>query len=65
MKWIRIDEASERSHLTKADNRRLKGLVMKYAWNCWYAGDQMFPWEDVENDYAKGMIDDLLDGMTH
>ena len=65
MNWIRIDESGfEKSHLTKDDNRRLKNLVMKYAWNCWYLGDQMFPWEDAENDGYLDRIQSMLDGIT-
>lgn len=64
MNWIPIQESGfERSHLTKADNRRLKNLVMKYAWNCWYLGDQMYPWEDAKQDQYRDMIEDMLDNM--
>lgn len=66
MKWIRIDESGEnsRSRMTKIDRKRLMNLVMGYAWNCWYMGDQMFPWEEAEKDNYRDRIESMLDGMT-
>ena len=66
MKWIRIDESTEssRSRMTKIDRKHLMNLVMRYAWNCWYMGDQMFPWEEAESDNSKDKIESMLDGMT-
>ena len=58
-----MDEGCERSFLTKGDKRKILDLAMNYAWNCWHLGDQMFEWEDAENDDSRFQLEEYLDSI--
>ena len=63
MNWKRIDEGTERSFLTRRDKRKILDLAMNYAWNCWYLGEQMFSWEDAEQDDARDKLEGFLNSI--
>ncbi len=51
------------SRLTKRDKGKILDLAMNYAWNCWHLGDQMFEWEDAENDDSRFQLEEYLDSI--
>jgi hypothetical protein len=63
IKWKRIDEGTELSFLTRRDKAKILDLAMNYAWNCWYLGEQMFDWEDAEQDDARDKLEDFLNSI--
>ena len=63
MNWKRIDEGTERSFLTRRDKAKILDLAMRYAWNCWYLGEQMFDWEDAEQDDAREKLEGFLNSI--
>ena len=63
MKWLPIDEGTERSFLTRRDKRKILDLAMNYAWHCWFIGDQMYDWKEAEQDDARWKLEDYLESL--
>lgn len=63
IKWRKMDEGTERSFLTRRDKAKILDLAMNYAWNCWYLGEQMFDWEDAEQDDARDKLEGFLNSI--
>ena len=66
MNWIRIDESERRdkSHITRRDKAKLMDMVLGFGWDCWYDGDNMYPWEAAEQSHWRYQIEDMLDEMS-
>jgi hypothetical protein len=52
------------SRLTKSTCRKIMDMVMKFGWYCWFYGDQMFPWEDAEQDDSRDKLESYLDSLV-
>lgn len=63
MKWLPIDERTERSFLTRRDKRKILDLAMNYAWNCWFIGEQMYDWKEAELDDARWKLEEYLESL--
>ena len=63
IRWRRIDEGTERSFLTRRDKRKILDLAMNFAYNSWYLGDQMYDWDEAENDGSRIQLEEFLDSI--
>jgi len=58
------ESRQDKSTLTKSTCRKIMDMVMAFAWNCWNLGDQMFPWEDAEQDDHLNQLERYLDSLV-
>lgn len=63
MNWKPINEGSEHSFLTHRDKRKILDLAMNFAYNSWYLGEQMYDWDDAENDGSRIQLEEYLDSI--